>query len=84
VVVSSVTEGDDKPQKYPHMFRSADLLLLNKMDLLPHVNFKTEQFTAWAKEANPRARVFPVSATQGTGLEEWYCWLRDARGKALR
>jgi hydrogenase nickel incorporation protein HypB len=77
VVVASVAEGDDKPSKYPHMFRGADLVLLNKMDLLPYVNFKTADFEKSVHDLNPHARILPVSATTGTGLEAWYQWLKD-------
>jgi len=76
VVVASVTEGDDKPAKYPHMFRGADVIVLNKMDLLPHVGFQVGTFEKLARERNPNARIFQVSATQGNGLADWYHWLR--------
>jgi hydrogenase nickel incorporation protein HypB len=75
VVVASITEGDDKPLKYPHMFRSADVIVLNKMDLLAHVNFNVESFTRHARELNPAVTLLPVSATCGTGMEAWYQWL---------
>jgi hydrogenase nickel incorporation protein HypB len=76
VVVASVTEGDDKPAKYPNMFRGADVIVLNKMDLLPHVDFQVAAFEHRARELNPRALVFQISATRGDGLETWYQWLR--------
>lgn len=82
VVVASVTEGDDKPAKYPHMFRAADVIVLNKMDLLPHVNFQLDVFEKAARERNTRARLFKVSATNGDGLAEWYQWLRARTEKA--
>jgi hydrogenase nickel incorporation protein HypB len=78
VVVASVTEGDDKPLKYPHMFRAADLVLLNKIDLLPHVRFDLAQFEWHASRVNPSARVLPVSATRGDGLDAWYWWIERA------
>lgn len=78
VVVVSVTEGDDKPAKYPHMFRAADVLLLNKMDLLPHVAFDVARCLALARQVNPRLAILPVSATRGDGLKEWYDWLLAA------
>jgi hydrogenase nickel incorporation protein HypB len=84
ILVSSVTEGDDKPHKYPHMFRQADIILLNKVDLLPHVDFSAERFGAFARELNPDVRIFSVSATRGTGLEQWYGWMRDLRTKCAR
>jgi hydrogenase nickel incorporation protein HypB len=77
VVMASVTEGDDKPAKYPHMFRAADVVVINKIDLLPHVDFKTSAFEQSAREMNPRARFFHISATLGNGLESWYRWLRE-------
>jgi hydrogenase nickel incorporation protein HypB len=76
VVVASVTEGEDKPLKYPHMFRASRLLLLNKIDLLPHLDFDVERFRAHARSVNPSIEILEVSATQGTGLEPWYDWLR--------
>jgi len=83
VVILSVTEGEDKPLKYPDMFHAADLMLLNKTDLLPHLTFDVEQCIAYARRVNPDIRVLQVSATGGTGLEEWYGWLRKAREAAL-
>jgi len=75
ILVASVTEGEDKPIKYPHMFRSAHLIVLNKIDLLPHVSFDVGAFTEFVRRVNPRAEVFPVSATRGDGLSSWYDWL---------
>ena len=69
VVVMSVTEGDDKPLKYPHMFRTADVLVLNKVDLLPHVEFDVERCTADARRLKPDLDVLTVSATRGDGLD---------------
>jgi hydrogenase nickel incorporation protein HypB len=80
VLVASVTEGEEKPLKYPHMFRSADLVLLNKVDLLPHVEFSVDRFAAHVREVNPRASVLRVSATRGDGMGEWTAWLLDAAG----
>jgi len=77
VLVASVTEGDDKPLKYPHMFRAARLVLLNKVDLLPHVRFDPARFLASVREVNPRVPVLHVSAEHGEGLAAWYGWLRD-------
>ena len=76
VVVMSVTEGADKPLKYPHMFRVADVVLLNKTDLLPYVEFDTVRFADSVGQVNSRARVIPVSATRGDGIGDWYGWLR--------
>lgn len=78
VVILSVTEGDDKPLKYPHMFRAAKLMLINKMDLLPYVNFNIEQCIANAQRVNPNIQTYCVSATSGAGMEDWYRWVEDA------
>ena len=75
VVVMSVTEGADKPAKYPHMFRTADLVLVNKVDLLPYVDFDPELCTERIGRINPTAQVLLVSATTGQGLGAWYAWL---------
>jgi hydrogenase nickel incorporation protein HypB len=75
VLVASVTEGDDKPLKYPHMFRGAALLLLNKIDLLPYVRFDPARFEAAAREVNPDIEVIHLSATRGDGLAAWYRWI---------
>jgi hydrogenase nickel incorporation protein HypB len=77
VLVSSVTEGEDKPIKYPHMFRSADLVLLNKVDLLPHVEFSVERFRGYVEEVQPRARILEISATRGDGIGDWTRWLLE-------
>jgi hydrogenase nickel incorporation protein HypB len=76
VVVASVTEGDDKPSKYPFMFRAGDVTLLNKIDLLPYVSFDVAAFEERVKSVNPRARVLSVSATRGDGLAAFYGWVR--------
>jgi hydrogenase nickel incorporation protein HypB len=75
VVVMAVTEGDDKPLKYPHMFRTADVVLLNKTDLLPYVDFDVARCTESVRRLNPATEVLPVSATKGAGLAGWYRWL---------
>jgi hydrogenase nickel incorporation protein HypB len=75
VVVMSVTEGDDKPLKYPHMFRTADLVLVNKADLLPYVDFDPERCAQHIRALRPEAEVRLVSATRGTGLTDWYRWI---------
>jgi hydrogenase nickel incorporation protein HypB len=75
VVVISVTEGDDKPLKYPHMFAAADLLIVNKIDLLPYVDFTVARCTANARAVNPGLDVLPMSVTTGAGLPEWTRWL---------
>ncbi len=76
-VIMSVTEGADKPLKYPHMFASSDLVVLNKVDLLPYLDFDMKAFLADVRRVYPEIDVIPVSATQGDGLEAWYAWLRS-------
>jgi hydrogenase nickel incorporation protein HypB len=76
VLVVSVTEGEDKPIKYPHMFRASRLLLLNKIDLLPHVTFDVGRFLGYVREVNRELFTLQISATRGDGLDEWYAWLR--------
>ena len=76
VVVISVTEGDDKPQKYPTMFAASALCVINKIDLLPHVDFDVEKCEAAARRVNPHLEFVRVSATTGEGLDGWYAWLR--------
>jgi hydrogenase nickel incorporation protein HypB len=76
VVLASVTEGADKPLKYPHMFRQADLVLLNKTDLLPYVEFDVKQYMADLRIAAPDALLLQISATAGDGIQGWYDWLR--------
>jgi hydrogenase nickel incorporation protein HypB len=75
VVVTSVTEGEDKPLKYSHMFRAATVMVLNKIDLLPHVPFDAASCIGNALRVNPRLRVFKVSATRGDGIEDWCDWI---------
>lgn len=76
VAILSVTEGEDKPLKYPDMFQAADLMLLNKIDLLPYLSFDVERALAAARQVNPRLQVLQVSATTGEGFDEWLAWLR--------
>jgi hydrogenase nickel incorporation protein HypB len=76
VVIFSVTEGEDKPLKYPHMFGAAEVLILSKIDLLPHVRFDAARAIANALTINPRLAVFRVSAYTGEGMREWYDWLK--------
>jgi hydrogenase nickel incorporation protein HypB len=75
-VVISVTEGDDKPLKYPHMFAAADVVLVNKTDLLPYVDFDVQACAERARRINPDLEIFPLSVTTGAGIEGWYEWLR--------
>jgi hydrogenase nickel incorporation protein HypB len=79
VVIMSVTEGADKPLKYPHMFRTADLVVINKTDLLPYVDFDVSRFSAAARACRPDVEILTVSATKGDGLDSWYRWLSDRR-----
>lgn len=83
VVVMSVTEGDDKPIKYPHIFRTADLVLINKVDLLPYVDFDVERCADQVRGLNHAAEVLTLSATRGDGLDAWDAWLM-ARAPAAR
>ncbi len=77
VVILSVTEGEDKPLKYPDMFHAADLMLLNKIDLLPYVDFDVDQCIGYARRINPNIRVLQVSATQGIGMLAWLAWVHQ-------
>ena len=75
VAILSVTEGEDKPIKYPDMFHAADLMLLNKIDLLPYVQFDVDNCIEYARRVNPGIKVLQVSATSGAGLDAWYQWI---------
>lgn len=75
VVILSVTEGEDKPLKYPDMFRAANLMLLNKCDLLPHLNFDADLAVDYAHRVNPGLKVIRLSATSGEGFAEWLDWI---------
>jgi len=76
VVILSVTEGEDKPLKYPDMFRAADLMLLNKCDLLPYLTFDADLAIEYARRVNPKLQVIRISATSGEGMEEWLEWIK--------
>lgn len=76
VAILSVTEGEDKPLKYPDMFAAADLMLLNKIDLLPHLNFDVQKCINYARQVNPKIQILQVSATSGEGMDKWYNWLK--------
>jgi len=78
VVIISVTEGQDKPLKYPHMFSAADLVIVNKTDLLPYVDFDLKTFAGYAQSLNRRAEIMPLSVKSGDGLDAWYAWLHNA------
>jgi len=83
VAILSVTEGEDKPLKYPDMFHAADLMLLNKTDLLPYLQFDVEKCIEFTRRVNPKIKVMQVSATSGEGMDEWYQWLRATRRLAM-
>lgn len=75
-MVYSVTEGEDKPLKYPVMFRSVDVVLLNKIDLVPHLDADVDTYIAHIRQVNPTATILPISARTGAGMDSWYDWLR--------
>ena len=77
VVIMSVTEGEDKPLKYPHMFRASEVMILNKVDLLPHLQFDVDKCLGYARQVHPELRLFQLSATRGDGLADWYGWLES-------
>jgi hydrogenase nickel incorporation protein HypB len=84
VTILSVTEGDDKPLKYPHMFAASRLMILNKIDLLAHVDFNVDRAVAHARQVNPDIQVMWLSARSGKGLACWYDWLRRERAAPAR
>lgn len=84
VVIFSVTEGEDKPLKYPHMFGAADVLLLSKIDLLPHLRVDLQLMMDNALKINPRLKIFPVSSFTGEGMLDWYGWLRQSLAELAR
>jgi hydrogenase nickel incorporation protein HypB len=77
IVIISTTEGEDKPIKYPDMFYTSDICIINKIDLLPYVNIKVENIKKYALKVNPNLVFFEVSATTGEGMEAWYAWLKE-------
>lgn len=79
VVVLSVTEGDDKPLKYPDMFKASTLMLINKIDLLPHVDFDLEQAIDFARRINPSITIIKLSAKSGEGMDEWLAWIEQVQ-----
>ncbi len=84
VVILSVTEGEDKPLKYPNMFAAADLMVLTKTDLLPYVGFDVARCIEYARRINPRIDVMQVSATKGDGMAPWLAWLERGVATAAR
>jgi len=83
VAILSVTEGEDKPLKYPDMFTASRLALLNKVDLLPHLQFDVDRCIEYARRVNPAIKVLQVSAFTGEGMSDWYQWLRANRQLAM-
>ena len=81
VTILSVAEGDDKPEKYPLIFAESRVMLLNKVDLLPYVDFNLERASNFARSLNKEIEIFPVSAKTGEGLDKWYDWLRQEVAK---
>ena len=79
VVIISTTEGEDKPLKYPDMFDTSDICIINKIDLLPYLSFDIEKLKTSALQVNPKLQFFEVSATTGQGMENWYQWLKKAQ-----
>jgi len=77
LAIVSTTEGDDKPAKYPMLFREAVAVLLNKIDLIPYTNFNFESFSSDLKKINSQIPLFEISCTKGDGLEDWYKWIED-------
>ncbi len=77
VLIASIPEGDDKPYKYPGMYKGVDALVINKMDLLPYIDFDIDYFRKGVEMLNPGLETFPVSCTTGEGLKAWFGWLRD-------
>ncbi|MBP1624608.1 MAG: hydrogenase accessory protein HypB [Acidobacteria bacterium] len=76
-VILSIPEGDDKPRKYPVAFVEADVILVNKIDVLPYFDFKLDTFPGIINGLNPSARVFPVSAKTGEGMDGWFSWIEE-------
>lgn len=79
IVIISTTEGEDKPIKYPDMFHTSDICIINKIDLLPYVNIDIQKLKNFALQVNPNLQFFEVSATTGEGMERWYQWLLKAK-----
>ena len=77
VMILSIPEGDDKPLKYPLMFRESDALILSKLDALPYFDFDLDKCIQRAKRLNPKIQVFPLSAKTGEGMAAWVAWLRE-------
>jgi len=82
VVIISTTEGEDKPIKYPDMFHTSDVCIINKIDLLPYVNINVSTIKKYALQVNPKLQFFEVSATTGKGMEAWYGWLKKLKAQS--
>ena len=76
-MVAAITEGEEKPLKYPVMFHACDVVVINKLDLLPHLDFDLDRFVANVRSVNPDARLIPLSARTGEGVHEWCSWLQS-------
>jgi hydrogenase nickel incorporation protein HypB len=77
ILIASVPEGDDKPYKYPNIYRGLDVLIINKIDLLPYLDFDMDYFQKGVEMLNPNLKTFAVSCKTGAGLEHWIAWLKD-------
>ena len=77
IMILSVPDGDDKPLKYPGIFQVSEAVILNKVDTMPVFDFDEEAFYTAVRDLNPKAPIFPIAATKGTGVEEWASWLAD-------
>lgn len=75
VVILSVTEGEDKPIKYPDMFHASDVMLLTKTDLLPYLDFDVDKCLEYARRVNPKIKILQVSAKSGEGMQDWFAWI---------
>ncbi|MGK7950691.1 MAG: hydrogenase nickel incorporation protein HypB [Xenococcaceae cyanobacterium] len=84
VAILSVTEGEDKPIKYPHMFRASKVMILTKIDLLPYLQFDVDRCLEYARQVNPHIQIFQVSAITGAGLNDWYRWLQNQRDFSIK
>lgn len=84
IAILSVTEGEDKPIKYPDMFHAADLMLLNKTDLLPYLDFDVDRCIEYARQVNPDIQVLQLSARSGEGMEQWIDWLEQKRQRMIQ
>ena len=83
VAILSVTEGEDKPIKYPDMFHAADVMILNKTDLLPHLDFDVDACIEYARRVNPDIQVLQCSARSGEGMDDWLKWIETQRSQRI-